>query len=80
MKDFATARENWMSAGPIFITELLTKAGWTVKAEELHDCQYNPRNGLIYFVIDDTAYEMDLSDFTARHKGLEEGCFWSDWQ
>ena len=78
--DFSTAKDTWTKADPAFMAQLLKTAGWNVQPEEMTDCQLNWQFGLMYFVIDDTAHEVDLNDFTSRHKGLESGCFWSEWE
>lgn len=73
---------NWETISNAEAVQILKPAGWDLTAEDIRNASICPENGWIYFetVIDDTAWEVDLHTNESRHKGLEVGCFWTEWR
>lgn len=73
---------NWEPLTNDEAVQILKPAGWDLTAEDIRNASICQENGWIYFetVIDDTAFEVDLHTLESRHKGLESGCFWTEWR
>lgn len=73
---------NWETISNAEAVQILKPAGWDLTEEDIRNASICEENGWIYFetVIDDTAWEVDLHTMESRHKGLEVGCFWTEWR
>ena len=60
---------------------MLERVGITLNPDSIRNCEVS-EYGILYYETkaDDTAWEIDLNDLKKRHKGLDRGCFWADWE
>lgn len=61
--------------------ETLERVGITLNPSSIRNCEVS-EYGIMYYETkaDGTAWEIDLNDLKRRHKGLDRGCFWTEWQ
>lgn len=72
----------WETISNAEAVQILKPAGWDLTSEDIRNASICQENGWIYFetVRDDTAFEVNLHTLESRHKGLEVGCFWTEWR
>lgn len=72
---------NWTSLTAESACEMLERVGITINPDSIRNCEIN-EYGILYYETkaDDTAWEIDMYDLTERHKGLDRGCFWTEWE
>lgn len=73
---------NWETVNNDKAVQILKLAGWDLTVDDIRNASICSENGWIYFetVIDDTAWEVNPNTMESRHKGLEVGCFWTEWR
>jgi len=61
---------------------ILNEHGIHLSADDIRNCEFCEAMGCIYYitVADETEWELNIETGKRRHKGLEVGCFWTEWR
>lgn len=59
----------------------LNSFGWNLEPNGVKNIETLGEDVIYFETTDDnTAWEFNIADRTTRHKGLERGCFWTEWE
>lgn len=73
---------NWKEVSKADAVAILNRAEIFLTEDEIRNCETAESVGRLYYetVADNTAWMLDMKTHARTHKGLERGCFWTDWE